>query len=325
MNKFKNLLARFWSKNFLIIALLVSFFAVSGNFSAANGQPGRYVFRLKEVREFYELNKFVSVVEKGKLDANGGYVSVHVNGNATVKGEPLCAGGSEVMHFRWKFPQDMSQIATGNGISVSVQARHGGGSPPCKGQIAGGAYITAMGSDGAPPFLAQNFGSLLKFIDDNRISRGNGELIKPDTGDFKGANPAMTIKDYEPNPDKPYVFFVIMISTGGGYMYYAYVYETVSSGNSTSPPVNETNNQMPETSPTPEIFSSPTPADTENPPGPTTIGVNSNANRTNANSNTSSKGNKGGCFGLIILIATGLLGVAATRGKNAPRIKLSQK
>jgi hypothetical protein len=125
---------------FDVLLLTGLFFLLSTNFAAAQS-PGLWALQRMVVAN--GLNQFATITDE-HYDSSGGEVDVSVDGRAL----DLCSGGFERMHFKWRFPQDITRVSDGGALSVSLEAGPAGQKESCNGAIAAISDISIAGSAG---------------------------------------------------------------------------------------------------------------------------------------------------------------------------------
>jgi hypothetical protein len=107
---------------FLRVLLVGFFLLLSANVAAADSPE---LWTLKRIVVANGLNQFATITDE-HYDAGGGEVDVSVDGRAL----DLCAGGFERMHFKWRFPLDITRVSDGGALSVALEAGSAGRKEP---------------------------------------------------------------------------------------------------------------------------------------------------------------------------------------------------
>lgn len=201
---------------FDVLLLTGLIFLLSTNFAAAQS-PG--LWALQRIVVANGLNQFATIMDE-HYDSSGGEVDVSVDGRAL----DLCSGGFERMHFKWRFPQDITRASDGGALSVSLEAGPAGQKEPCNGAIAAISDISIAGSAGISFPLSDDD---MKVMDVDRFfSRNYGDA-------WAGRDPrtglgSVGLNTREPVEGRPFAYFFIRIGlrgTGPGELRYVYIYQ----------------------------------------------------------------------------------------------------
>ena len=188
---------------FDVLLLTGLIFLLSTNFAAAQS-PG--LWALQRIVVANRLNQFATITDE-HYDSSGGEVDVSADGRAL----DLCSGGFERMHFKWRFPQDITRVSDGGALSVSLEAGPAGQKEPCNGAIAAISDISIAGSAGISFPLSDDD---MKVMDVDRFfSRNYGDA-------WAGRDPrtglgSVGLNTREPVEGRAFAYFFIRIGLRG--------------------------------------------------------------------------------------------------------------
>lgn len=163
------------------------------------------------------LPRVLVQVASESVDVRGGDVDLSVDGAAF----DLCPRGSERFHFHWRFGGDISRVRPGDTVQAAFEATTGP-SGACRGQLALRTLWALTGSRGTtgPDYFAAEG----RRVDGDRFYTGSSRLSFPEGRTTASGTQLVHVERNEPYPDRPEAYFLLRISTSGGYVEYVYEY-----------------------------------------------------------------------------------------------------